>query len=1378
MRFFPVLVRCALLLSFGVAAVFGQSNFGSIRGKVTDPTGAAVVGAKVTVVDEGTNATTSLLTNEEGYYNAEALRPVLYTVSVEIAGFQKTTIQKVKVDTSKISTVDVELKIGNVAENVTVTDDAPLLQTYTGSVINTIDQRTIVDTPLNGRNTIELTLTLPGAAGSAGTEISGFNTNEALPGRELSINGGRIGSTQFLADGADTTSIALARSSVSFSPDTIQEFSVQQTNYSAQYARAGGAIIQQTTKSGTNEYRGNAFWFHRQKAFTASPFGAQRLAALNFDPRTPLRRQQLGATFGGPVSIPKIYNGKDRTFFFVSYEPTRQLESALTASTTRVPTDAEINGDFSQTMVYFRNAQGVVREEQMALLYNQFQRRGDGTLALRPNPNYNPAQPASAANPIYQFNNFPLFNPNDPNPARRGRVLVDANGQSYVNPVAQRVARELYPRPNILNAGEVRELLGANYVFYRGTEYKDDRYTVRLDHRLSDKHNLYGRYTHQPQFGDRFQRDPIQNGLISDKTDSRQTMVSWIGAFAPTMVNEFRANYVFGSFDRAFPSELQSRDLTSEYLNIGGAGAGAPNILGFGSARFFAGAAPFGVSDQQSGTGWGALGFNSPQDVGRNTEHSYSLNNDFTWSRGSQTWKMGFAASHLQLNQSALGSGSLAGGRFNFDRNQTQNQFCGSQPFPGNIVGCAGTAVGGDPFATFLLGVSSGLQVQTENLSNPYYYRWSNMGAYFQNDWKVTSTLTLNLGLRWQYQSPRWEKNNLQGQLNLSRLEPNPFVLGTDGQPLQAPVFEFAGVDGRSRFLVDQQWFDFEPRFGFAWAPQRFGGKMVVRGGYGITHGTLMGNDREPVPNIGSQTFGGHRQISYTLGINDISAPTNNPNCGLARCNDPGVPLQFGFNNAILQGDPSLFLVPASGVIRPSDLGGVRAGTTDIRQDVRYRGLSFIGDPTFKTPMIQVYSLQLQYQVMTNTVVTLGYQGNRGTRLQGPTYNVNPVNPFTGERPIPGYDGRFTNGSIYVLNPSNTASTYHAFTSEIERRFYNGLQFRVNYTWAKLIDDSSGGINFPVPNNSFNNATVDVALTRNQVAGGPTERSVSSLNVPHTINYLSFWEVPVGRGKKFLNTRGPVDWVLGGWQLSTLGRIRTGNPLSALLGVGNSVDSIVAGGALRPDLIPGVSLKNPEWTRENALFTPYVNARAFAFPEPGRFGNAGRNFDIYGPWIKTLDINLVKRFYPWQNERRYFEFRTEIFNVLNLRNDVITQGTGTSVFNAGAQTPLLNNVGGRLIPTGSTTNRFAALRDPGVWDAIVARSQGVPTDEAISRLPGPGTGGVGCPATNNPELATTFLGALSPACVARQLSLNGGFYRLDPNGVRPRLFQFALKFYF
>lgn len=1367
----------ALATYFSISAPsYGQSNFGGLSGRVTDVSGGTLAKARIVIRNEGTNAKVSVETDAQGQYAVAGLAPVTYEVTAEFAGFQKTVVTRVKVDTSIVTTLDIVLKPGDVATSVEVSGEAPLVQTVQGALQQNVDQRTINELPLNGRNTLELSLTLPGVAGSAGTEFSEFTTNEPLPGRELSINGGRVGTTQFQADGANVTSIALGRMSISFSPDTIQEFTVQQANYSAQYAQAGGAIIQQTTKSGTNELHGTGFWFHRQKAFTATPFDSQRSAVTNFDNRPPLRRQQLGAVLTGPVWIPKLYNGKNRTFFMFSYEPTRQLSSNPGGATfMRTPTDAELGGDFSATRVYFRNADGSVRTEPMALLYNQFIRQADGALALRPNPNFNPNAAASATNFRYLNQGFPLFNANDPNPARRGRVLVDELGRSLVNPVAQRIARELFPAPNITDPGLVADLLGANYAFFRRTDFVDDRFTVKLDHNITAANRLSFRWTEQPQFGTRQFRDPVQNGLTSDATTSRQMLATLTSSPRPSMTNELRLNYVYGNFQRGFPKELLGRDFTSEYLNVGGAGAGAVNLLGYGMARFYDGGALFSSSGQAGGAGIGALGFNSPQDVGLNKEHTYALSDDFSWVKGKMIWKFGFAASHLQLNQSNLGVGSLAGGRFTWNRNQTAEQNCATNPLGGTAPNCAATVFGGDKFASFLLGVPEGVQVQTENLSVPYYYRWLNLGGYVQNDWKVTSNLTLNIGLRYQFQSPRWEKFNRQGQANLDRLEPNPFVGN-----LPAPVFEYAGVGGRSRYLTLSVKDVFEPRFGFAWTPG-FGWnrdrRLVIRGGYGMTHGVLMGNDREPIPNLGSQTATGFRQISYVLGANDVQSPGNTPSCGLARCNEPNLPMQFGFNNPVLAPDATLFRVPSSGVIRPGDEAGrTQLGTP--RPNVLYQSTGVVGNRDFRMPTTHNYSLQVEQQVAENLVVRVSYQGSRSTHQYGATRNLNRVDQFTGRIPYPGFAGRL-NAGIFLLNPTDANATYHAGVVEVERRFSRGLQFRANYTWSKNIDDSSGGITFPIPNNSFNNSGLDVGILRNQNPyDRAQDRSVAATNTPHTLNLVGLWDLPFGRGKKFFNNGGWKEQIIGGWNLNGLARLRSGLPISVPLGIANSFDIGTPGGSLRPDLIAGVPIVNPDWTRENAWRgVPYINPRAFAMPEPGQYGNAPRNFDAYYPNVYTFDLSVFKRFYVSESRRKYFELRGEVFNALNMKQYVPNPNIA-SLLTGAAQHPLLTGTSPNFVVQQGVQNRYANLRAPGVWDALIARSQGVNVDEAIAQLPGPGPNGLGCPA-NAAELgAGNQRTPLSPACTARALTLNSSFGRLNANSIQPRIWQFALKFYF
>ncbi len=1344
-RFLAALLFIAVTSS---AVLFAQSNFGSIRGQVTDATGGAIPNARVVIRDIGTNAHMELMTSAEGFYSAASMRPVVYEITIEVAGFQKLTLENVKVDTAKTTTADAILKPGLISDTVTVTGAAPLLQTYTGAVTQNVNQRTIVDTPLNGRNTLELALTLPGVSGNVGSEIGSYYNTPPIPGREIIVNGGRPGTTQFIADGQNVTGVALGRTAISFSPDTVQEFSILQSNYSAQYSQAGGGIIQQTTKSGTNEIHGTAYWFHRQREFTATPFVTQRLPQFGYEARPPLRRQQLGIVGGGPVVLPKIYNGKNRTFWFATYEPLRQVQGNMGPSFERVPTDLEIQGDFSQSYTY--DSAGTQRAYPQ--LYNHFSRDSSGTLHYLSNPNFNSALPVDNTNPLYQYAGFQMFNPNDPDPNRRGRVLVDAAGRSYVNPASAKIARLLYPRPNLpmFTSGPNA---GANYVYFQQTTNTDDRWSTRLDHRIGDNHNLSFKYAYQPLYADRYFRDPVTNPGTSDTSLSRSVILNATSSLRPNLVNEFRAGYVYGNFARNFPSNYLNTDGTTPLLDLGGPGRGDPNFLGYGLADFFNNGGP--ANNQVA---YGRLGFNGVQNIGRNTEHSYSLSDDLSWIRGSQTLKFGFLGGLQMSNAAAPGYGYQAGGKWTFRGTNTTADAIGcSAPNAPGINGplpsdCRNaTARTGDPFAAFLVGVTD-VALAYENIAQPYYYRWMQAGGYAQDDWKVKSNLTLNLGLRYQFQSPRWEKYNRQGQLNLDRMEANPFNLDASGKPLMSPVFEFAGYGGRSRYLTPAQYKDLEPRLGFAWLPDfdfNNSHKLVVRGGYGITHSILTGRNRVPFPNLGSK-LDAHRAYNVVFGTTELNNPSNVGGCGYAICQSD-IPGQFGYNNVVYQPDPTLFVIPSDGAIHPGTV--VRTVNGVPQQDKRYAQTGFVFDQNSKTPMIQNYSFELQYEAMRDTVVTAGIRGAHGTHLFSTPREINN-NPFNAQRVYPGFNGA-SGGRIILMDETAASSQYWAGVFEIERRYSSGLQFRVNYTWSKSIDDSSGGIEPDFGNLAGQDSgaqTIRGNAPQNSF-GKTNERAVSNFDFAHVFNFTGFYELPFGRGRKFLNGNRWMDLLTGGYQITGLARIQQGQPTYADLGDSNQLGfaSNSFSSTPRPDVAAGVPLQNPDWTAANALTTPYMNPRVFRIPDPGTFGDASRNFSqLRMPWVRTFDASVFKSFHPWENKRRYVQVRVEAFNVLNARQ-LGWGGARTSLFNGLAQ-----NLPGQ-------PNRYANLNSK-VWDAIIKRDptglQGDPT----AALP--------------PQGQVLSEGGVYADLVNRY---NRQFYVFDSssyNTIAPRVLQFALKFYF
>ena len=299
MQIFALFLLCVVMAS-------AQTNKGGISGTVMDANGAAVPGASVTITNLGTNQTQKVTTSDTGSFQVSSLDPVTYSILVEVAGFKKAILQSVKVETATTATANVVLEAGKVDESVTITADAPLINTESGATSQTITERQIQDIPLNNRSVLDLALTAPNVSGDVGSEDPGVSSDQPVPGFNLNVNGGRSGSTAILADGVNNTGVGIARAVVSFTPETVQEFTVQTSAYSAEYGNTGGGTINATTKSGTNTFNGVALWYTRNPKFNARPFTISNAPR----PLNNLRSNQVSVTVGGPIFLPKF--GDDR----------------------------------------------------------------------------------------------------------------------------------------------------------------------------------------------------------------------------------------------------------------------------------------------------------------------------------------------------------------------------------------------------------------------------------------------------------------------------------------------------------------------------------------------------------------------------------------------------------------------------------------------------------------------------------------------------------------------------------------------------------------------------------------------------------------------------------------------------------------------------------------------------------------------------------------------------------------------------------------------------------------------------------------------------------------------------------------------------------
>src|SRR5437764_6468125 len=718
LRVIAVVLLCAV-------AVIAQTNKGAISGTVFDSNGAAVPGATVTITNLGTGQKATITTTDTGAFSAQSLDPVTYSVLVEAKGFKKALVDKVKVDTAATATANVNLETGSVTEQVVVTAEAPLLNTETGTTTHTITSRQLQDVPLNNRSVLDLALTAPNVTGDAGSEDPAVLGDQPVPGFNLRLNGGRPGSTIMLADGVNNTGVGLARAVVSFTPETVQEFTVQTSAYSAEFGSTGGGVINVTTKSGTNSLRGTALWYTRNPTTNAKQWSAG-----SQHPANNLRYNQFSATVGGPVVLPKIYNGRDKTFFFFAAEP-RYRRDFLVVNTL-LPDAAMRGGDFSNIV---RTSSGWLP----ASVATQF-----GLSAVGPST-------------IYQ--QFNLVNgqmkPTTSISPFAGNVIP----QNMLDPTAVK-ALQFMPAAGsyFLDAnGNVK-----NYVINRFVKQDEVRYTARVDHTLTSKDNMNVRYTYVPAVGTKGFGSDV-NGNSASYSYSQQAVIGLTHLFSPTLLNDLRLNYTRGSFSDDYSPEFSvngGRNLATEL--------GLPSLTHGGMPLFLFNTDSNGY-DAFTNIGSAASTNNY------NVEERYNIVDIVNLSRGSMNWKFGVDLTHSLLN--VIPFFGASGGRWDFRVGQTSAQF-----------GSTSSSNGGNSFASYLLGIPN--VILQRPVLIPYYYRWNAAAAFIQNDWKVRPNLTLNLGLRYSLQLPRTEKNNLQGQFlrELAQSFPlaTPITLAGSTQPISS----------------------------------------------------------------------------------------------------------------------------------------------------------------------------------------------------------------------------------------------------------------------------------------------------------------------------------------------------------------------------------------------------------------------------------------------------------------------------------------------------------------------------------------------------------------------------------------------------------------
>ncbi len=1200
----------AITLVFA-SAMFAQTNRGSIAGTVTDPSSAVVPGATVKVTNIGTNEGRTVTSAANGTFTVADLEPVEYRLEVSAQGFKREVVDRIKVDTASIANVSIKLETGAVDTKVTVEASAVMIDTSSGVLSSTVTSRQIEDAPLLNRSVLDLALTLPNVAGDAGSEDPVITSVTPCPGCNLTLGGGRPMSTMIMADGANNTGISLARTIVSFTPETVQEFTVQTAQFSAEYGTTGGGVINATTKSGTNEFHGTALWYNRNPDFAAAPF---TLASTN-RPVPTLKYNQFSLAGGGPVYIPKIYNGKNKTFWFAAVEPEYRRDHLDQYGL--LPTPGMLKGDFSGLV---NTASGWLPQS----VVNQFQ-----SIA-----------PAAVA-PTGDSNIYDIYNVTGGNQFTAGTLPTGATAfapfpgnvipQSMLDSTALKSEQYIAQAgPYFLNSNGLISNISAP----RLLSQDEKRYTFRIDENISERNHLYGRYTTTPIV--KVQGTPVSptnNGALYSW--GKQAMLSDTHTFTPTLINDIRLNYTRGRFSNTVDPLYDPA--TGQNLNTL---LGLPSITKGGLPSFnslFPGSALGGGGS--TATGFGGAGSTNVDD----REERYAITEIVYKQLGSMSIKFGGDVSHALQNVIPL-YGAF-GGVYTFAATQT------------NSTGTtAGT--GGATWASFLLGVPS-TSVVMRNVEVPYYYRWNSGNLFIQDDWHVKRNLTVNLGLRWSLQMPRTEKYNHQGvfrpDLATTQQLSSPLTLA-DGEVLNSATtvpFQFSGTGGTSAYLTPPQYTNFEPRFGFAWQPSGFLGahNVVIGGGWGMSHAPISGFTQLPQPD-----FGATSNFSPTT-----PSSTANPNDVMRLGENPPVLTPTSVQGQIYgpQGPPSNGISLANSLYYQQSFGG------------------YAVSQNYHTPYVNNWNLHMQWQANRNTTVEIAYNGAMGVHLFMGQEDLNPkdstnlsaelaqnvnttgtindplgrINPLTGKvltiqngtlgSPYLGYS------SLYLWYDAAGNSIRHAGYINVVHRVARGLTFNANYTYSKSIDDASsagGDKNVLTP--------VGGQVGGQVVFGGSRQedRSVSTYDQRHVIHGSALYDLPFGRGRKFGNNIWkPLDYVVGGWTTTGLVRMNSGFPYMVYLSDTNQLGDLTH--SARPDLVAGVPLVNPLFNMNcptGGNCQPYLNPSAFMRPPLGQLGNAPRTLDnVRGPWAQYFDMSVQKSFNLGESGKRRLQFRVDALNVLN-----------------------------------------------------------------------------------------------------------------------------------
>jgi hypothetical protein len=1155
---------------------------------LTDATGAVIQGAKITLVDQAKGYKFNATSDGEGRYLYRSIPPGLYSVTAEMTGFEKIVRTGIRVNVNENVTANLSLKVASSTQTMQVDAQKQTIETQDATTGQVIDRKFINDLPLIDRYVMDLTLLTPGV-----TETDD-QCNVGCTGTNFVSNGSRGSTSDILMDGATITNYepngGVTQATYTPSPEAVEEFKVQQSNFSAEFGFSGASVVNMITRSGANVFHGSGYDFIRNQITDANNWFANQSGL----PIPPLRRNNYGGTFGGPIF-------KNKTFFFFDYDGTRQ--TTMSTYQAGVPTMAErTNGDFGEVC----GAQGGTFDDTGACSVAQGQ-------IWDPYSGSKDADSGVVTRLAFiPYNNIGAYtSPGNVKLAGTPYQLPNLPG-NLIDPIAQQMMNYFpEPTPNMPGASIYDNWIGSgpNHGY-------NDQFDIRIDHRFSEKNMLSAKYSHGWNHGDSLNcfknfTDPCQGG--PNKGTASLFTLNDTHTISPTLLLTVTFGFTRGA-ERIFA------------YNTGNGVTDPLSKLGFksylGTMGYAGVPAMFINGGYYSASGWGLSAGTNPYGNYKQGQDTGQLSIAVNKVRGVHEMKFGFEGRLHQMNYIQT---NAPVGNFNFD------QYGTSKCNPGDLEHC-----GGDAMASFMMGqMGSGFyEIQDQPATEDHQF-----AVFAQDNWKVNHKLTLNLGLRYDVSVPRTDRHNRQNWLDLNAVSPlNGGSLSYIDTWTQQPVtLNLRGgevfANSNQRKIVNGDWKDIQPRFGFAYqiTPQ-----TVIRGGYGIYYSQPRSGATGVAP-YGAQGFNQGTSVITTY-LNDGATP-------YLHLSDPY----------------------PNGLIQPT------GRSLGLMNDVGFAANGPLRNVT-NTPYEQSWSFGVEHQLPANILINAMYVGKKGTHLyySGANY-INHLGPGIENLTIDQVQNTLLANqdpnpfSTIVSDPNSVLSgptiprfylllpypqfpwgvttevppiansIYHALQLTAEKRYSNGLQFLASYVWSKSIDNASA---------QDDNTTWLGGFTSLVDPNKPgMERSLSTFDIPSVLQFSYTYDLPIGHGRALLgNMPRVVEAIVGGWKTNGVWRIACGRPLAMGTADGTSLPTY---GGQRPNIV-GKPRRHyghdVDWIN-NYFADPTV----FQLPAQYAFGTAPRTIgSVRTPLSFTTNLSVGKDFSMARvREGMKVEFRLEAQNAFN-----------------------------------------------------------------------------------------------------------------------------------